>query len=443
MDSFKQLNLSSSLLNALEDMGMEQPTSIQSKAFPVIMSGVDVVGIAQTGTGKTFAYLLPSLRLWKFVKDPYPQILIIVPTRELVVQVYKEVKKLTKYMNVVCLGVYGGVNMKPQKAAVEQGCDVIVGTPGRLMDLALSGSLKLKNIKRFIIDEMDEMLELGFRTQIKNIIEMLPEKRQNLMFSATITDEVTLVINDYFNNPVTIEAARAGTPLEGIEQMAYNIPNFNTKIFMLEWLLTTNESMNKVLIFVGSKKLADDVFEDLSLGFENQVAVIHSNKAQNKRFEAVEAFEKGKKRILIATDIVARGIDIASVSHVINFDLPEQPEHYIHRIGRTGRADQRGIAISFITPKDNEAQLAIETLMEYKIPMLPFPDEVIVSDQLREDELPKKFVPNITLKLPKLDSGGGAFHEKKAKNLKVNIKVSHKEKMMKKYGKPKKRSSKK
>jgi ATP-dependent RNA helicase RhlE len=443
MSTFHELNLNSSLLKALDDLGMDKPTPIQEKVFPVAMSGKDVCGIAQTGTGKTFAYLLPCLRQWKFSKEPYPQILIIVPTRELVIQVVQEVKKLCTYMNVVAVGVYGGVNLKPQAAALENGCDVVVGTPGRLMDLALNGSLKTKHIKRLVIDEMDEMLNLGFRTQIKNLLEQLPPKIQNLMFSATITEEVEALLNDYFREPVRVEAAPAGTPVEQIEQSAYPVPNFYTKINLLQFLLSDEQSFSKVVVFVGSKRLAGAVYESAAAYFPDQVAVIHSNKEQNKRFQAVEAFSSGKARVLIATDVVSRGIDISDVSHVVNFDLPEEPEQYIHRIGRTGRADKKGNAISFITPGDAARRTQIEVLMNRSIPELPFPESVSISEELTEDEKPKRFVPNIVLKLPKREDVGPAFHPKKAKNLKVNVKVSHKDKMREKYGKPKKRPPKK
>lgn len=443
MSTFHELNLNSSLLKALDDLGMHTPTPIQEKVFPVAMSGKDVCGIAQTGTGKTFAYLLPCLRLWKFSKEPYPQILIVVPTRELVIQVVQEVRKLCVYMNVITVGVYGGVNLKPQAAALENGCDVVVGTPGRLMDLALNGSLKTKHIKRLVIDEMDEMLNLGFRVQIKSLLEQLPPKVQNLMFSATITEDVAILLDEYFREPVRIEAAPAGTPVTQIEQSAYPVPNFYTKINLLKHLLADSSSFVKVVVFVGSKRLADAVFEAIAEAFPDEIGVIHSNKEQNKRFQAVEAFSTGKVRVLIATDVVSRGIDISDVSHVVNFDLPEEPEQYIHRIGRTGRADKRGNAISFITPGDTQRREQIESLMKRSIPEQEFPAGVEISTELTEDEQPKRFVPNITLKLPKREDVGPAFHPKKAKNMKVNIKVSHKDKMREKYGKPKKRPPKK
>jgi ATP-dependent RNA helicase RhlE len=212
---------------------------------------------------------------------------------------------------------------------------------------------------------------------------------------------------------------------------------------LLKWLLTHDASINKLLVFTATKALADELYEELLADYEDQMGVIHSNKAQNHRFNTVEQFKNGTYRFIIATDIVARGIDVESVSHVINFDLPEVPENYIHRIGRTGRADKAGIAISFIRPKDWDAQVAIETLMQYVIPMRPLPEEVEISDRLTEDEIPKVVVKEIALKVPKGEPAGPAFHEKSAKNKKVNYVVSRKDRMMAKYGKPKTRGQKK
>ncbi|MEO7311986.1 MAG: DEAD/DEAH box helicase [Chitinophagaceae bacterium] len=441
--TFNDLNLNASLLNALGDLGYTKPTTIQHKVFSVMMSGVDVCGIAQTGTGKTIAYLLPALRQWKFSKDKSPQILVIVPTRELVVQVVEAVEKLTTYMSVICIGVYGGVNINPQKAAVENGVDVLVATPGRLFDIIMSGSLKTRNIKKLVIDEVDEMLNLGFRTQLKNILDLLPARRQNLMFSATITDDVELLMDTYFNNPVRIEAAPTGTPLENINQLGYEVPNFYTKVNLLKLLLTTDPEMTKVLVFAATKKLADDLYEQLEPNFPERVGVIHSNKEQNHRFNTVKQFQEGSYRFIIATDIIARGLDIAEVTHVINFDTPEVPENYIHRIGRTGRYDKKGIAITFITPKEKENQDRIEALMQYQIPIAPLPAGLVISDVLTEDEKPKVFMKIIDTKTPKKEAVGPAFHEKSAKNSKVNFTTSRKDKMMKKYGKPKTRGQKK
>lgn len=441
---FTSLNLNSALLNALSDMGYHTPTTIQHKAFATAMSGADVCGIAQTGTGKTIAYLLPCLRQWKFTKDIAPQILIVVPTRELVTQVVEAVNKLTPYMSVVAAGVYGGVNINTQKLLVTQKVDVLVATPGRLFDLAMNGSLKLKNIKKLVIDEVDEMLNLGFRTQLKNILDLLPEKRQNLLFSATLTQDVEDLMQVYFNNPVKIEAAPTGTPLENIQQFAYEVPNFYTKVNLLQLLLAQDAGMTKVLIFAASKALADRLFEQLEPTNEGTAGVIHSNKEQNHRFNTVKQFKAGVYRFIIATDIIARGIDIAEVTHVINFDTPDVPENYIHRIGRTGRADKPGIAITFITPKEKNAQHNIEGLMNYSIPILALPQDLIISDELTEDELPPKpIVKEIQLKVPKKEEAGPAFHPKSAKNSKVNFTMSRKDRMMIKYGKRKTRGQKK
>ena len=440
---FTDLNLNTPLLNALEELGYVHPTTIQHKVFAVAMSGRDVCGIAQTGTGKTFAYLLPCLRQWKFSKDKSPQILIVVPTRELVAQVVQAIKSLTTYMNVIAVGVYGGTSINTQTIELANGVDVLVATPGRLYDLAMNGAFKAKSIKKLVVDEVDEMLNLGFRTQLKNILDLLPPKRQNLMFSATITPEVETLMEEYFNNPERVEAAPTGTPLENIIQTAYHVPNFYTKVNLLELLLAEDASMTKVLVFAATKKLADDLYEQLATKFPEAVGVIHSNKEQNHRFNTVKQFQNGTYRFIIATDIVARGIDIAEVTHVINFDTPEVPENYIHRIGRTGRADRKGISITFITEKEKPQLEAIEALMKYKIPTVILPDNLVISDVLTEDEKPKVFMKIIQVKLPKKETVGAAFHEKSAKNQKVNFIVRKKDRMMKKYGKPITRGAKK
>ncbi|WP_420459834.1 DEAD/DEAH box helicase [Neolewinella sp.] len=414
--TFADLNLSTPLLNALGNLGLEQPTPIQERAFSVIMSGRDVVGIAQTGTGKTLAYLLPLLRLWKFRKDPYPQVLIIVPTRELVVQVVEEVEKLTAYMSVVAVGVYGGVNLKVNAAAVEQGCDVVVGTPGRLYDLIVTGSLKFRALKQLVIDEVDELLELGFLPQLTKIFDLLPERRQNLLFSATMTPEVEAIIADTFNFPETIEAAPTGTPLENIEQRSYRVPNFNTKVNLLRHLLGNAETYHRVLVFAPGKRYADLLLEQLEADFPDQLGVIHGNKSQNYRFRSLERFQAGEHRVLLATDLVSRGLDLSEVSHVINFDTPELPENYMHRIGRTGRADREGIAITFTTPNEETHLATIEALMDRRVPVLPLPPEVEVSTELIPEELPQPDQPIVETKIEVSEKG--AFHEKKESNKK-------------------------
>jgi len=419
--SFEKLNLNKPLLNALNDLGYIEPTPIQERAFPVIMSGRDVIGIAQTGTGKTFAYLLPILRNLKYSDQRHPRVLVIVPTRELVLQIVKEIEKLSTYTSTRFLAIYGGTNINTQKQLVYNGVDIIVATPGRLVDLALTGLLRLKDIKQLVIDEVDQMLSLGFRQQLLSFLETMPNKRQTLMFSATMNEEIEAVVAKYFYEPEKIEVNPHGTPLEKIIQVCYHVPNFNTKLNLLEYLLKTDDSMNKVLVFTGTKKLADNVFDQLKQRFPDDVVVIHSNLSQTARINSLKQFHEGTKRVLVATDIVARGLDITDVSHVINFDTPETPEDYIHRIGRTGRANKDGVAITFINEAELEFQVSIETMMNKAIPYESMPEEVVISKMLTDDELPK-MVDKIKQKKGKdTHVPGPAFHEKKLKNKKVNL----------------------
>jgi len=441
--TFEELNLTTPLRNALSDMGFTQPTTIQEKVFSVMMSGQDVCGIAQTGTGKTLAYLLPCLRQYTFSKDKSTQQLILVPTRELVVQVVETIEKLSAYMSIKAVGVYGGGNIKVQTAELMAGADIVVATPGRLIDLALKKALKTKAIKKLVIDEVDEMLNLGFRSQLNMVLDLLPQKRQNLLFSATMTDEVESLMATYFNAPIRVEAAPAGQPLANIEQLGYEVPNFYTKVNLLKWLITKDLAMTKVLVFVSTKKLADQIHQEMEARFPEQVGVIHSNKAQNNRFNTVKKFQDGEYLVLIATDIVARGLDLTEVSHVFNFDVPDEPENYIHRIGRTGRADKHGIAISFITEQEKEFQESIEGLMNYQIPMLPLPDGLEISEVLTPDEMPNLSMKNILIKPPKREESGPAFHEKSEKNQKVNVRRNIAKEKMAKYGRPIKRGAKK
>lgn len=418
--TFADLNLNKPLLNALADLEYTHPTPIQIEAFSVIMAGKDVIGVAQTGTGKTYAYLLPLLRQLKYSKAGHPRVLIVVPTRELVLQVVKEVEKLTTYMTVRVVGVYGGTGMNTQKQIVRQGSDIVVATPGRLLDLSYTGALRLKAVKKLVIDEVDEMLNLGFRPQLNNILDLLPTQRQNLLFSATMTDEVEMLSNTFFNHPEKIEVAMSGTPIEKINQSAYHVPNFNTKANLLKYLLERDQSMNKVLVFIGTKKMADRLFENLTENLESTIGIIHGNKTQNYRVNSVKQFHEGETRILIATDIIARGLDISEVSHVINFDTPEVPENYMHRIGRTGRADLEGIAITFVGDSEQEYQMRIEALMKKTIELHPLPEDLAISEELIPEEIPTMGGDKNYLAPVNISKSKGAFHEKKEKNQKVN-----------------------
>jgi ATP-dependent RNA helicase RhlE len=326
---------------------------------------------------------------------------------------------------------------------VQEGTDIIVATPGRFYDLAMNGAFRTKTLKHLVIDEVDEMLNLGFRSQIKNILDLLPPRRQNLLFSATLLPEVHSLMNVYFNDPVQIEAAPAGTRVEEILQVAYYVPNFHTKINLLSLMLDSDIQMSKVLVFTATRKMADQLFENIEIQYPGSGGVIHSNKDQNHRFNTVRKFKDGTYRFIIATDIVARGIDVSEVTHVVNFDLPEIPENYLHRIGRTGRAGKHGIAISFVLESEKNRLEEIGNFLQSPVPLSELPENLTVSHQLTEDELPKANLKEIKLKIAKKEQAGPSFHEKSAKNKKVNFTVSRKDKMMKKYGKPKTRGQKK
>lgn len=439
MESFNELNISKQLQYAIADLGFETPTPIQAQSFSVIMSGADMVGIAQTGTGKTFAYMLPILQDLKFSKQVHPRVMVLVPTRELVLQVVEEIEKFGKYSSVRVVGIYGGTNINNQKEAVAQGTDIIVATPGRLYDLIISRAIQLKTIKKVVIDEVDVMLDLGFRFQLTNILELLPDKRQNIMFSATMTDEVNAFIHDFFIAPTTVSVAVSGTPLENISQYTYAVPNFYTKVNLLLHILKNEKQFRKTLVFVPNKKSADMVFDLLDDCFGSEVAVIHSNKTQNYRIRSIENFNSEKTRILVTTDVMARGLDLDRISHVINFDTPVFPENYMHRIGRTGRAEQEGTAILLYTEKEKDAKEAIETLMDLKIEELELPKEVEIATQLTYDEQPQVIEINNPTNV---EEAGPAFHEKKEKNRKENQGGSYKRIIKLKYKKPKTRGDK-
>lgn len=441
MSVFTDFKINNMLLRALSDLGFDTPTPIQEQAFPVVMSGSDVVGIAQTGTGKTFAYLLPILNTHKFSKDVHPKTMILVPTRELVVQVVEEVEKLGKYASVRVLGVYGGTSMNKQKEALALGTDIIVGTPARLYDLVLSRALQLKNIKKLVIDEVDVMLDLGFRFQLINLFELLPNRRQNIMFSATMTEDVELLINDFFAGVEKISVAVSGTPLENIAQSVYAAPNFYTKVNLLVHLLQDAEVFHKVLVFVSSKRTADLLFQELAEFFSEEICVIHSNKTQNYRMRSINQFDSGHNRILVTTDVMARGLDLDEISHVINFDTPAFPENYMHRIGRTGRAEKEGKSILLYTENEKEAKEAIENLMVHEIDAVALPEAVEISKRLTRDEQAKRIEHENPLRQNE-DERGASFHEKSAKNSKENQGGSYKRIIKKKYSKPKTRGDK-
>ena len=441
MSKFEEINLNKQLRNAISDLGFENQTPIQEQTYSKILAGKDIVGIAQTGTGKTIAYCLPLLQELSYSNQNNPRILILVPTRELVAQVVETLKELTEYISCRIVGVYGGTNMNTQKIWLEDGADIVVATPGRLYDLALCRALQLKGIKKVVIDEVDVMLDLGFRFQLTNIFELLPNKKQNIMFSATMTEDVSDLIDSFFSKPEKIQIALSGTPLENISQSKYAVPNYYSKENLLANILRDKDKMRKVLVFVSSKKIADRLYETMSEFYLSELAVIHSNKSQNYRFRSINQYDEGKVRILIATDIIARGLDLDKISHVINFDTPIFAENYMHRIGRTGRAEEKGKSILFNTEKEEYYTNKIEELMGMEIPELKVPEEVEITQKLTTEEH-RANGKNVFRNVKKEERENSGFHEKSEKNQQVNDRDVWRKERARKYKRPKSRGDK-
>lgn len=418
---FKELNISRPILRALEEAGFERPTPIQEKVFPVIRSGKDVIGIAQTGTGKTLAYLIPVLMKLHYAMGNSPRALVVVPTRELVVQVCESVELLTAFMDIRCIGIYGGTNIRTQQNAVYGGSDLLVATPGRFMDIYMNGMIRTGQIRTVVVDEAERLMDLGFMPQLESILEVVPERRQTLLFSATFSAGVDELARDFLApDPVRVETVAAATPVDDVSQFRYSLPNIATKINLLKLLLADKEEFRRVMIFTETKRNADRIVERLDACWAGELSVLHSNKAQNSRLNALNAFKEGKTRILVSTDVTARGIDVQDVSHVINFDIPSIPEEYVHRIGRTARAGKKGTAISFVAEREEEKFENIERLIHGKIECRTLPAGLEISDLLMDEE--KTETANIVYQRGK-PKGGGAFHQKSAKNSKSQEKV--------------------
>lgn len=413
--SFEQFKLNRQLLNALQDAGFEQPTEIQQKAIPLIMGGQEVIGIAQTGTGKTAAYLLPILMKVKFATGVEPRALILAPTKELTVQIAEHAAQLSSYTDLRILPLYGGIGPKTQIEALQNGQDILIATPGRFMELYLRGEIPTKQIRTLVLDEADRMMDMGFMPQLRRIFEVIPHKRQNLLFSATFPEKVERLSAEFLAFPVRVEVTPQATPARQVEQALYHLPNLRTKINFLDHLLTDRETFNRVMIFTRTKAVADSVYNFLERKGHGPIRVIHSNKGQNARINAVNEFKQGDLRILVSTDVTARGIDVTKVSHVINFDVPVLYEDYVHRIGRTGRAFQEGSALTFASPAEVYHVAKIEELIREKIPVRQLPPEVPVADTLPAEA--KEMAREIDRQKKKEDpTFQGAFHERKRKS---------------------------
>ncbi|MGQ8336414.1 DEAD/DEAH box helicase [Sunxiuqinia sp. A32] len=412
MTTFEELKVNKSILKGLDELGFVEPTPIQEKAIPVIRSGVDVLGIAQTGTGKTAAYLLPIFMKLVKAEGEDPRALILVPTRELSIQVGEDIAELTQYSNIRHAAIYGGIGWTKHADLVEPGIDILVATPGRLFDLYRNGVLSLKKIKTLVIDEADRMLDMGFMPQIRQLLEIIPVKRQNLLFSATFNENVEEMSHEFLDFPERIEIAPSATPAELVQQSYYKVPNSRTKLNLIRYLLQDEQTFSRVIIFVSTKENVESVFKIIKRKTEGEKRIMHSNKGQNSRVNAINAFKDGEVRILITTDVSARGIDVSMVSHVINFDLPQRYDDYVHRIGRTARANNTGEAITLIDPSEEYHLRKIEEVIRMEITEMEIPEDVEVMEtskderqrQLREIDRQKK------LEYPDFK---GAFHVKK------------------------------
>jgi len=410
---FEDLKLNKQLLNAVEELGYKSPTPVQQKTIPAILAGHDIIGIAQTGTGKTAAYLLPLLYKIKYPQGQIPRALILAPSKELAIQIFENLQQLSKYCGTRNVCLYGGVGPKTQIEQIEAGVDIIVSTPGRFLELYRKGVLKVKDLKTFILDEADKMMAMGFVPQIKEILEKIPRKRQNLLFSATFPEKVQYFADEFLEFPQKIEVTPQSTPAETIDHYFYKTPNIKTKINLLSSLLN-DESFNKVIVFTRTKEIANNIFKFLDRKLNEQVRVIHGNKGQNSRINAFNDFRDDKVRVLVTTDVSARGLDISMVSHVINFDVPRLYEEYVHRIGRTGRAEQSGIAISFANEVEEIHLKEIEKIISSKIGERPLPKEIdIPKTSLEESQEIAMEIDSIKrLADPNFK---GAFHEKKSR----------------------------
>lgn len=413
IQGFEHFNFNKQLLDAVSEAGYQEPTPIQKNAIPPILSGQDVMGIAQTGTGKTAAFVLPLLMRLRYAQGQHARALILSPTRELAMQIQEHIALLGKYTDLRSVVLYGGIGPKGQIETLKQGVDIIVATPGRFLDLYLEEHIFTRELKMLVMDEADKMMDMGFIGKLHRILEVVPRKRQNLLFSATMSDLVHKISGDFLEFPTVVETSEQATPAETVNQLLYYVPNRKTKLNLLRYLLEDEDAFNRLIVFCRTRQMADQIFNYLQRKYgDDQVRVIHANKGQNTRINSINAFKAGEVRILVATDVAARGLDISNVSHVINFDVPIVIDDYVHRIGRTGRATNTGDAITFCNPAEEYFIRQIEKLIRQQLPVMNIPEEVFVEETgfeerqqiAREiDNQKKKENPDFK----------GAFHEKK------------------------------
>jgi ATP-dependent RNA helicase RhlE len=414
--TFEELKITRQFLNAIEDSGFTKPSPIQEKAIPPIAGGQDVIGIAQTGTGKTAAFALPVLQKIKYAQDSPPRALVLVPTKELVIQVHSVFESLAKYTDIRCLALYGGVGPKYQLEQLAQGADILISTPGRFFDLYLREGIKTKKIKTLVLDECDRMMDMGFMPQLRNILEVIPSKRQNLLFSATFPERVEILSEEFLLWPTKIEVSPQATPVATVTQLKTAVPNMKTKLHMVAHLLSTEFADDRALIFVRTKEQAESVAKFLDRNTGGGVRGLHSNKAQNSRLHSMSLFREGAIRILVSTDVASRGIDVPETKVVINCTVPRNSSDYVHRIGRTGRAFREGVAYTLYDPSESMFLSAVESHLPSKnvITEVPLPDCITIEDTPPWEA--KQMAMDIDIQKRKADpTFKGAFHERKNK----------------------------
>ncbi|MGY8984433.1 MAG: DEAD/DEAH box helicase [Sphingomonadales bacterium] len=371
MAKFTDIDLRAPILRAVEEGGYESMTPIQSKSIPIVLAGHDLIAVAQTGTGKTAAFSLPLIQLLLSGegkrKPKTVRSLILAPTRELAIQIEENVRRYAKHLHYKISLVYGGANQNPQIKSIALGVDILIATPGRLLDLMDQGHIKLHEVEFFILDEADRMLDMGFIRDIRRVVQKLPDKRQTLFFSATMPKSVEGLANSILTKPERVEVAPTATTAEKVEQHVLMVPK-NMKRKLLAHVLSDG-ALKRVIIFTRTKHGANRVSRNLEqLGILS--SAIHGNKSQNARQKALNEFRDGKIRVLVATDVAARGIDVDEITHVINYDLPNEPDSYVHRIGRTARAGATGVSLSFCDHEERNYLRDIEKLIRQKIPLM-------------------------------------------------------------------------
>lgn len=412
--TFSDLKVTRQYLDALEDMGISEPTEIQRKAIPRIRAGQDVIGIAQTGTGKTLAFLLPLMAMLSHAQGKGPRCVILTPAKELALQIAEVAKRLAARTDLRVEVIYGGVGHRAQQARLEEGCDLVVATPGRFMELYLRQAFQTASIAHLVLDEADRMMDLGFMPQLRKLLEILPTKRQNLLFSATYPPKTEAMAGEFLLWPTRVEAAPQSTPVETVIQSGYRADNFGTKLNLLSNLLAALPEEMQALLFVREKDQAERIGQRIAQAVSPSVRTLHANKGQNSRIHAMDQFKEGELRFLVATDVASRGIDVPQLDLVINVTVPRDPHDYIHRIGRTGRAKREGRAITLIDPSERAALQRIEGLLGTTLSIAPLPEDITVEPTPKweaqamaraVDREKRKADPNFK----------GAFHEKKRK----------------------------